>query len=469
MARRSSPLIMGDFWLDRRDDGRSDVWQIASYDQTTKRIRYRTTRVRDLEAAKHVIQRYFVNRMAGYDTIDEPPKPDPLDVPVLSALTRYWQDHGSKAISAAGIAYNLRAFIAFLQQDEVGEKCTFDDLAKDLWERFRNWRMKPHRFIVRWEGKLYHCRSRGISGPTFKRNLTDVKSALNHAVENRLVPYRNPIPRLPQEFQSRPRTRVLSMAEIGAMLGYAADDPPLRNWILLMLATGGRPEATSLMVPSEQYLPAYARLNLQPVRRPITTKRNPIVPVIPELAALIVDHEGPWILDGLRLYMLRRRWRTMMDILGFGPDVVTKTIRHTVASNLEWDGADEMEISILLGHARPRSQRPEYAHYSPRYLSSVVAPLRRMWTEAQAIACEWRAEFAVVVTNHGGKMITRRRAAAANRMMSSAVNTPISPRLLQAWMKDRGRLIDNIPPWSIFSGSATKVRSSHFIASHRSG
>lgn len=462
MPRRSSPLIMGDFWLDRRDDRRSDVWQIASYDKTTKRIRFRTTRVRDLEAAKIVIQRYVINRIAGHDTIDEPPKPKPLDIPLIPALLDYWRVHGSKAISAAGIAYNLRAFIAFLQQDKVGEECTFESLTKDVWERFRSWRMKPHRFIVRWEGKLYHCLSRGVAGPTFKRNLTDGKSAINHAVENRLVPYRNPIPRLPSEFQSRPRTRVLSMAEIGAMLGYAADDPPLRNWILLMLATGGRPEATALMVPSQQYLPAYARLNLQPVGRPTTTKRNPIVPVIPELAALLVDHDGPWVLAGLRLYTLRQRWRTMMEILGFGPEVVTKTFRHTVASNLEWDGAAEVEISVLLGHSPPRSSRPEYAHFSPRYLSSVVAPLRRMWTEAHAVACEWRAEFAVIATSQGGKMVRSRRTAAADSRASGTITTAVAPRLMQAWIEDHGGAIEAIPFSLISTRSTAEARSAHF-------
>ena len=50
MGRETSPFIVGDWWLDKRRDGKSpDVWQIASYDATSRSICYRSTRRRELD------------------------------------------------------------------------------------------------------------------------------------------------------------------------------------------------------------------------------------------------------------------------------------------------------------------------------------------------------------------------------------------------------------------------------------
>lgn len=53
MGRETSPYIVGDFWLDKRRDGKSPaIWQIASYDAATRSIGYRSTRCRSLDDAK---------------------------------------------------------------------------------------------------------------------------------------------------------------------------------------------------------------------------------------------------------------------------------------------------------------------------------------------------------------------------------------------------------------------------------
>jgi hypothetical protein len=52
MPREDSPHIVGEFWLDKRRDGKSpDKWQIARYDDKTRSVIYRSTRTGSLDDA----------------------------------------------------------------------------------------------------------------------------------------------------------------------------------------------------------------------------------------------------------------------------------------------------------------------------------------------------------------------------------------------------------------------------------
>lgn len=438
MGRTSSPYIYGDHWLDRRADGKApDVWQIATYDAKRRRIIYRTTKERDLERARAAIKRY-VMELNGFIPKDKQPKLNPLAVQLIPHLERYWVEHASQMRSCRSIAHNLRAFIGFSLQDEVGLSCTFDDVTNNLVERYRAWRMRPHRFAVNWFGELRYSRSAGVSESSFRRDLAFLKAAMNYALEAGIVPSLRPIRRVPAQVRPPQRTRVLTAAELGSMLAYSRDDPPLHNWILAMLATGGRPEATALMLPEQQYVHSRRRLDLHPAGLPRTTKRNPIVPVIEGLAEHLAQHQGPWVLRGITIHALRRRWRNMVVNLGLLPDVNTKTIRHTVASNLEWNGASDAHIAVLLGHMQPRHIRPEHAHYSPAYLRSTLEPLASLWESAHEAAEEWALGFAVCSTAKGRKVVVRRSDLAGAEISDQNLRRlAVPPRKLVAWSSKR--------------------------------
>src|SRR3546814_10945255 len=73
MAKDTSPFVVGEYWLDKRRDGKAgNVWQIARYSAASRSIIYRSTKRGDLEDAKGVLLA-FVNqeRAKGSQTAEE--------------------------------------------------------------------------------------------------------------------------------------------------------------------------------------------------------------------------------------------------------------------------------------------------------------------------------------------------------------------------------------------------------------
>jgi hypothetical protein len=191
------------------------------------------------------------------------------------------------------------------------------------------------------------------------------------------------------------------------MLGYANDDPALLNWLHIMLATGVRPVAGTKLVPSHQWKQQFARLDLHPHGQRYTNKRNPRVPLIPQLEERIAVHSGPWIPNGTTHGVLGRRWRMMREALGFSQEVVPKTIRHTVATELAEARVSDRHISMLLGHIEIVRWR-DRSEISPAFYNAVIPTLSKMWDEAHEYADCWLKKYVVVRTKHGGRVIVER-------------------------------------------------------------
>jgi integrase len=409
VAREDSPHIVGDYWLDKRDDGASpDIWQIAWYDPDKRRNRYRSTRCRDVAEAKQVIEAHLTRINA------HAPKNNDAEVSVVVELLRYYDEHGCETIDeqeTGAISSILRSFIAFLKQDEAGIACKFTELTPAVWARWHRWRSKPHSYSIVWKGKEYSNSSAGLADASLKKNIQIIMAALNHAVEEKratIAP--GPGKKLTSKIKPKRRDRVLSMAELSAMIGFARSDEPLWHFILLQLATAMRPEAALKFIVEDQFKPEFDLLDLQPKDAPLTKKRNPVVPAISGISALMEGWTGPWVKDedGNRFKRLTTRWNTMREVLGFGPDVVPKTIRHTVASMLEWNECDETQISRLMGHIGENSTSAIYKHYNPKKMASVKAGLTDIWDEVNAAADAWCAKFAVANGEKGKLTIVER-------------------------------------------------------------
>ncbi|ARK07503.1 site-specific tyrosine recombinase [Sphingobium phage Lacusarx] len=401
MAREDSPFIVGDFWLDKRRDGKSPtIWQIASYDDS-RSIRFRSTRCSDVDDAKQVI-------LAHVEEIrSKQPQSDDSKVAVVAQIILYWDEHGSKAISSNSIATYLRNFIAFLREDEVTMACSFAELKPAVFRRFVAWMRAPHSYSLTWKGKTYNISSKGCNDATIKKNLRMVSAALHHAVAEERAQNVPMIPKtIMDKLETPGRDRVLTLKELGSIVGYARSDPPLLRFVLLMLATAARPEAAMLMCPSDQFTMQYGLIDLHPKGRPLTKKRNPIIPCIPQFADLLAGHEGLWVRedDGTSITSMRKRWLTMREVLGLSDDVVAKTIRHTVATEMEWREADEMQVSRLLGHVAQNRTSGTYRHYNPKRMASVRSALIELWDDVQAAADQWNHRY-VVARGPNGKLV----------------------------------------------------------------
>jgi integrase len=382
MGREDSPFVYGDYWLDKRRDGKAaDTWQITSYDQKTRQVRYRSTRTGSLDEARDLIRAHEERQRAkGAQR--------PEDALVIPLLFNYWDEHGREVDSAAQVASSIRQFIGFLMQDEATDAVTVAELSPMLFTRFRRWRMAPHSYDVPWAGRSIAFSSKGVSGEAVQRNLDDIRAALHHQANNQRLPYKPLVPSVPRQYRSRPRDVTLTTTELGAIIGYSAYDIGSLRWILLLIATAVRPDAALAMEPAKQHKGNADVIDLHPPAWARTKKHNPVVPLIPEFK--------PWLLAWKAhphppVRSRKIAWRTMRRELGLAANVVPKTIRHSIATRLRAKGVRPEEIEVLLGHRVFKRTTEVYAKYDPEYLQGAKAALSTIWAECCTAAKEWLA------------------------------------------------------------------------------
>lgn len=381
MSRDPERYSDGDYWLDKRRDGKSpDIWQIATKARRT--VIYRSTRERSLEDAKAVLHAYVAEQRAK-----KPQEASEADVAAL--LMTYWREHGRNAINADQTARSIRTFMAFLAQDSRTVPVV-TDLNKALFERFRKWRMSPHDFAMPWGGKPIDYASDGVSGATVQRNINDIRAAVRYAEDNLRIPTSPRIRDVDKKFRSPPRDRLLTIDEMGRMAWYASHNPELFRYMALQLATAVRPDAARKFDPG-QYDSSTNLIDLHPNEAPQTKKRNAIVPAIRPLRPILAD----WGRDGAKpVGSHKTAWRIMRRVLGLSPDVHAKTIRHTVATMLNQNAAvPQREVSELLGHADELARTSRiYAKYRPEYLRNATRALEGIWLEVSRAARSYSAD-----------------------------------------------------------------------------
>lgn len=381
MHREESPFEYQDHWLGKRRDGRSaDTWQIFWRDGRTFASKSTGCRTAELEQAKSKLIG-FVLAKNGKNVGQAPD-----EAIVFNLFKNYWLEHGQNVVSPAQIASSLRVFIGFLMQDKAtGPLCTVDKLTPDVFERFQAWRMREHKWEVVWFGKLFKHTASPVNGESISRNLDDVAAALRHNRKLGRILHDVYVPPVPKQLRSKPRDRVLTMEQLGAIFGYAQDHSlSFYAWCALMLATAVRPEAAMQFNPELQV--QGGAIDLHPPHWPKTKKVNPVVPAIPELMPLL----AAW--PAAQVNSRKTAWRNMRTKLGLPKDVYPKTIRHTVATMLlekamsdAWE-LEPMHIEALLGHRVIAKTSSIYAKWNVRFLDPVIPALSKLWTDVHEAA-----------------------------------------------------------------------------------
>lgn len=396
MSRETSPYIVGDYWLDKRRDGHSSYWQIATYKPGSRSVVYRSTKRRDLDDAIAVFRAADAQQRSKSTQ-------DAEDAELLPHLFNYLREHGPDVARLDTIESSFRAWIGFLQQDELGTGVRVADLGKVAVTRFRRWRMAPHSWEVEWTtGKVYRHTSPGVSGEAVQRNIEDLRAALNHAEGERRITMLPRIPSVGKGLRSGPRTHTFTIKQLGAMVAYADHDAAVQQWLWLMIGTGVRPEAALAFDPAKQW--HGGMIDLHPTDWLQTDKRNPVVLAIDPLQALLQTWTpSPPVLSR------KRWWRTMRAKLGIPVTHVAKTIRHTVASHLRNTKVPGEQISGLLGH-RDQTDSIErtsegYSHLDPAKARELKRALTKFWHSVEAEADRWRADHLLTITKDNNKII----------------------------------------------------------------
>lgn len=398
MSRENSPCIDGDFWLDKRRDGRApDIWQIAHYSKAAGCVVYRSTKRRDVEGAKAVLHAFAAEQRSG----DRGQAPS--EAQIIPALLRYIREHGEDVMRLDTVKSSARAWIGFLMQDELGTGATVADIDKLMLARFRRWRMAPHEWEVPFGGKVYRHKSAGVTAEAVQRNLDDLRAAMNHgeAAQRFTAPK---IPSLPSTMRAEPRSTILTMPQLGAIWGYARQDWPVWREISLQIATGCRPGAAMAFDPARQWNGAL--IDLQSPDRQRTKKRNALVAAIEPVKPIL----DAWALcPHPRVASRKTWWRTARPALGLPDEVIAYTIRHTVLTFLEMEGVPRFQIEAAAGHAPRGTTARHYLHYDPSEAPKLTAALTKLWEQAWSEADRWCSDHCRTTPIRGKPMTIEKR------------------------------------------------------------
>jgi integrase len=386
---------VGPFWLAQREQ--SPFYQIRWYDERAKVTRSKSSRCRTLDDA-------IVAILAHHEAWRAKQRQEPDDALAVALFLQFWKERGKTRRNAATVASSLRIFMAFLDQDGAGMGVAVAALNKDLFERFMAWRAKPHSYSIEWFGKVYAHSSDGVSGEAIQRNLDDVRAALNYAVGKQL-PWAPKVPAVALEMRSPPRDVTLTIDQLGAIVAYAAYDIVALRWVLGMIATAARPDAVLKWNVVKQWK-GEPNFDTHPFGEPKTKKRNAVVPMIPELK--------PWLeaWKACPHKPVRSRktwWRTMRAALGLPGNIVPKTIRHTIATQLRSRAVPMDEIAGLLGHTGEHRITAGYAKYDPNHLPHAKQQLSAIWQEVCASANKWFTNHVRVTPAYGTPISVARK------------------------------------------------------------
>lgn len=388
MSRETSPFKYRGYWLDKRRDGKSpEIWQIAQYSEKSRSVIYRSTKcgTLEVEGAEAVLLAHEADKRSRSQGQSSDHSA------LVPHLFNYLREHGPDVKRLDTIKSSFRAWIGFLQQDELGTGAVIADVTKGMVARFRRWRMSPHTYSVEWGGKTFANTSKGVTGETVQRNIEDLRAALHHAQgEGRITAPK--VASVDRKMRSGPRTTLLTAGQLGAIMGYAQDDVDAYRWVALMLATAARPGAALAFDPATQWLDTI--IDLQPADTDLTDKRNAVVPVIAPLRPILAAWlESP----GQRVKSRKKWWNTMRRVIGLSDAVNPYTIRHTVATFMDAEGVPGAQLSAIAGHlpaARgiARTTSRNYLHYDPRNCPKATRALTKLFQAVEREAASWRAD-----------------------------------------------------------------------------
>lgn len=277
------------------------------------------------------------------------PQQQPQEASLDMVLVRYYQQH------AHGLASAEVAKVALGYWSEFFGACTVSEVTPARQREFVEW--------LRTGGK------RSRSDGYIKRVLTVGKSALNRAYREGEIAS---VPFVLPGMDGPPRDRVLSLAD-SAALWLATELPHERMMLALLYGTLARPEA-ALALRREFYDPERRLLTQNPPGRRQTKKHRPTVPVGDFLAPWLENAPpGPLVAwHGKPIASMKTTWRKLRKRAYLPEDVVPKTVRHTMATELRAANVPEAEIAGMLGHRAFGGKTEVYAKYRPDYLGGAA-------------------------------------------------------------------------------------------------
>lgn len=339
---------LGDYWLSQH--ARSVAWCRTWYDPETKQTRRVSLRTADFDEAKQKLTDWFVlSRTKSNEPADQ--------MPLAEVISRYWERHGQHLVSAERTKLSLRYWL-----DYYGEKTVGDLVGAEVQEGFHQW-----------------LRDKGMIGTSVSRVISAGRAAINFAWkrgEITSVPYIMNVSKEERQTMA-PRGRPMDLGELSSLFE-VTNSESLRLFIIMMLATAGRPDAIKGLTLDRCDV-ENRLIILNPDGRPQTTKYRPTVRMpeaVVRLISTLRDQHGRAHVVGFGnqpMESVRTAWRGARARAGLDDQVNPYSLRHTMARWLRKEGVPAWEVSAQLGHKRSDLSITEiYAPYDPSYLGNAV-------------------------------------------------------------------------------------------------
>lgn len=350
------------YWLSQRNG--SPCYYVTWFDSKTRQTRRRSLGTDDLQIANVKFAEIAVKAAEYKDC-------SPAIYLFATASVRYYEDNARHKPSGVAAKIALRLWNEFWADAPVAE------LTHKRQEEFRAW-----------------LKSRGYRGSYISRILTVGRAALNFAR------HRGEVTSVPFIFDERKtsdsvKRPKLSIPQLRALLKASSKWPHLHAFIVLALATMGRPSAVLELRPEQVFLD-FRLIDLNPVGREQTKKFRPIVPLVDAALPFVSDRncERFILWRGKPVLSVKKTFALAVKLAGLPSNVVQYSLRHTMAMELRRRGVNTWEVKGFLGHG-VNDITDGYAEFAPDYLSksrtAIDAYLKEVGIELLAPAFHLRA------------------------------------------------------------------------------
>jgi integrase len=218
----------------------------------------------------------------------------------------------------------------------------------------------------------------GVGDATIRTELGYLSAALTFGVDMKLIGSRPRIWRTPQ---GRPRTHHLTRKEAERLLTAARATPHVRLFIVLALATAGRPSHI-LQLTWDRVDFARGTINLDDPERDRTAKGRALVPMNADARAALKEArriaETPYVIEynGNDAPLLSVKHSVARAARRAGVKASPYVLRHTAGVWMAEAGVPMEEIAQYMGHTDIDTTRTHYARFSPDYLRRAAGALR---------------------------------------------------------------------------------------------
>lgn len=339
-------------WLERRNGGRFYAYWYDPEARETKRLSLRTS---DKDEAR---DRFAAFLLEG-EAITKPRGADELTV--ARALDDYLKEHVNRNCAAP----DRQEFAIKNLKAGLGETA-MADVDVPMCRRYAQMRREGDV-----GGDRFGHRRKG-SDSTIRRELNVLRAAANHAIKWRRLPAdKSPSIELPEEhvIGADDEAPYFTKDEIALLIDVAEGE--LRHFIELAYWTGAR-RASITHLDRSQIRWKEKRILLQKPGKKATKKRQPIVPILPEMESSLKAMDAAAeaagrerLFSGLDFY---RRFKTLCKSLGFGDRDHPHLLRHSRATHLLQDNKSLYSVARLLGDTVATVERV-YGHHSAEHLA----------------------------------------------------------------------------------------------------